>query len=220
MSTLSKKCFEFGRTTAETNYKAFRVNQWSKSRSYAGDLSIITPSSELKSGYGINAYGKPSLGYLALKDLLQDDLFRKSLHGFMERWHGKHPIPWDYFNSLNDITGKDLNWFFNNWFFSNNYIDVGIDKVSVTINGQEVSISNIGGLAIPFDIVITYANAAEEKLHASPETWSKNQKSTVIVLGNKDKKAISSIRIETGIFVDADKKNNNWTAKPIVMQNK
>ena len=41
--------------------------------------------------YGNNAYGKAALGYLALKQLLGDDAFRKSLHAFIDRWHGRLP---------------------------------------------------------------------------------------------------------------------------------
>jgi aminopeptidase N len=54
--------------------------------------------------------------------MLGDALFRKSLHGFMDRWHGKHPIPWDFFYRVNDITGRNLNWFWRSWSFSNGYI--------------------------------------------------------------------------------------------------
>jgi aminopeptidase N len=60
--------------------------------------------------------------------MLGDDLFKKALHGYMDRWHGKHPIPWDYFNSMSNISGSNLNWFFNNWFFSNYYIDLNAAK--------------------------------------------------------------------------------------------
>src|SRR5213076_2392583 len=55
--------------------------------------------------YGNNAYGKPALGYLALKELLGDAEFGRALHGFMDRWHGKHPIPWDFFNTVNNVAG-------------------------------------------------------------------------------------------------------------------
>ena len=79
--------------------------------------------------YGINAYGKPSLGYLAMKDLLGDELFKKCLHQYIDRWHGKHPIPWDFFNSFNTSAGRNLNWFWSNWFFTSNYIDIAVQQV-------------------------------------------------------------------------------------------
>jgi aminopeptidase N len=46
-----------------------------------------------------------------MKDLLGDELFKKCLHEYMNRWHGKHPLPWDFFFTFNDVTKKNLNWF-------------------------------------------------------------------------------------------------------------
>ena len=60
--------------------------------------------------------------------MLGDDLFKKALHTYMDNWHGKHPIPWDFFNSMSSGSGKNLNWFFNNWFFTNYYIDLDSAK--------------------------------------------------------------------------------------------
>ena len=59
-------------------------------------------------------------------DLLGDAMFTKVLHEFIDRWHGKHTLPWDMFNTFNNASGKDNNWFFNNWYFSNGYIDVAV----------------------------------------------------------------------------------------------
>ena len=99
--------------------KQFRVDGWINDRSTDEDIPIITPAYNLTGGggYGNNEYGKPSLGYLAMKDLLGDELFKKCLHEYMNRWHGKHPIPWDFFYTFNDASGKNLNWFWTNWFF-------------------------------------------------------------------------------------------------------
>ncbi|WP_236668761.1 M1 family metallopeptidase [Hymenobacter rubidus] len=192
---------ENGAETADKFYKQFRVSRWINDRSTAEDLPIITPSSELKSGYGNNAYGKPSLSYFALKDMLGDALFKKSLHEYMDRWHGKHPIPWDYFNSMSSASGQDLNWFFNNWFFTNGYIDL-----AVTANGSTVTVQNIGGFAVPFDVVVEYADGSKATLHQSPAVWQANQQQATITLP----KAAKSVRLDGGIFMDANEKDNAW----------
>jgi len=91
-------CEDVGEKRAEEFYKTFRVKRWINDVSQEEDLPIITPANVLKGvAYGNNAYVKPSLGYLAVKDMLGDELFKKALLGYMERWHGKHPIPWDFF---------------------------------------------------------------------------------------------------------------------------
>jgi hypothetical protein len=192
---------ENGVAEAEKLYKNFRVNRWINDRATAEDLPIITPSSELRAGYGNNAYGKPSLSYLALKDMLGDALFKKSLHEYMDRWHGKHPIPWDYFNSMSSASGQDLNWFFNNWFFTNNYIDL-----AVTASGSTVTVQNIGGFAVPFDMNVEYADGTKATLHQSPAVWQANQKQATITVP----KAVKSVKLDGGIFMDANEKDNSF----------
>ncbi|MGO4770250.1 M1 family metallopeptidase [Flavobacterium sp. W22_SRS_FK3] len=199
---------EHGKEAADKFYKEFRVSGYINDPSTEEDQPIITMSSQLSdAGYGNNSYGKASLSYIALKNLLGDDLFKKSLHAYMENWNGKHPIPWDFFNSFNTASGKNLNWYFNNWFFTNNYIDLSVKKVDV----KTISIENVGGFAIPFDVNIFYADDSKETLHQTPAIWEKNQKTAVIDL--KNKKQIKKVQLDGGIFMDATPENNTWSAK-------
>jgi hypothetical protein len=202
---------EVGKEKAENLYKQFRINRWIHDRSTAEDLPIITPSSELRGGYGNNSYGKPSLSYFALKDMLGDEFFKKALHAYMDNWHGKHPIPWDYFNSMSTASGKNLNWFFNNWFFTNYYIDLDL-RNGVKSNGSYAfSIYNIGGFAVPFDMNVTYADGTTQFFHQTPAVWEHNQKQIEIRI--KTTKTIKSVVLDGGIFMDADTSNNKWIAK-------
>ena len=201
---------DLGTEKAEAAYKEFRINYYTYDPSDAEDLPIITPADALKGGlaYGNNAYGKASLGYLAMKDMLGDALFKKCLHTYMERWHGKHPIPWDFFYSFNDASGQDLNWFWNNWFFTNNYLDLAIDKVE----GTQVSIRNIGGFVMPFDLILHYSDGTSGSQHQTPAVWSKDQKNIVINMTPAAGKTLQSLEVNGGIFVDADPSNNKWQA--------
>ena len=202
---------EVGQEKADALYKSFRVERWIGDAATAEDLPVITPSSELRGGYGNNSYGKPSLSYFALKDMLGDALFKRSLHGYMDRWHGKHPIPWDYFNSMSSVSGRNLNWFFNNWFFTNYYIDLALQNISKANGGYTASIKNIGGFAVPFDIKLTYADGTTESVHQTPGVWEKNQKQ--ISVNIKTTKTIKSAELDGGIFMDADVSNNKFTVK-------
>ena len=200
---------ELDASKADNMYKQFRVNDWINDRSSEEDLPIITPANVLNSAaYGNNAYGKPALGYLALRDMLGDELFKKSLHEYMSRWHGKHPIPWDFFHSMSDASGMNLNWFWNNWFFSNNYIDFAIQQVEKTKSGYRVLVQNIGGYVAPFDLVIRYEDSSQDIKHQTPALWRANQQlARIEVLTNKK---ILSLKIDGGIFMDADESNNSW----------
>ena len=202
---------EIGKQKALDNYRKGRIKPYITDPSSSEDLPIITPTSELVGGYAHNAYGKASLSYLALKDLLGDQLFLKALHVYMGNWHGKHPIPWDFFNSINSGSGMNLNWFFNNWFFTNGYIDIALKNVTKDSNGYMLAIQNIGGFAIPFDVKLTYTDGSTQTVHQTPVVWQYNQKQISVHI--KTGKTVSSVTLDNGIFMDADASNNTWKSK-------
>ena len=203
---------DLGHDKAVGFYQQFRVGPWISDPSPLEDLPIITPADGLKDlAYGNNAYGKAALGYLALKDLLGDTLFRKGLHEFMNRWHGKHPIPWDMYNTFSDATGRNLNWFWQNWHFTNGYIDLALANVKKTNTGYALTIDNIGGFVAPVDVVVKYADGTTESIHQTPSIWQANQKRAVVTIATK--KAVQSVELSGGIWMDADTTNNTWTRK-------
>ena len=204
---------EKGPEAAASFYKQFRVNGWINDKSTAEDLPIITPSNEQTGGYGNNAYGKPSLSYLGLKDMLGDELFKKALHGYMDRWHGKHPIPWDFFNSMSNVSGRNLEWYFKNWFFTNGYNDIAISNAVKGKDGYTLTVSNIGGFVIPFDVVLTFIDGTTKTIHQTPAVWEANQKQTYVTFKAVIGKSLKSVTLENGIFVDANKADNTWLAK-------
>jgi hypothetical protein len=202
---------DMGAERATTFYQQFRINGWIHDPSPLEDLPIITPEDVLKNAaYGNNAYGKPSLGYLAMKDLLGDALFKKCLHAYMERWNGKHPTPWDFFNTFSNVAGRDLNWFWNNWYFSNNYIDLAVARVAKATGGYAVAIDNIGGMAAPVDLRLHYSDGSSETVHETPAIWAADQAHAAVRV--KTAKTLQSLELDGGIFVDADSTNNRWTA--------
>jgi archaellum component FlaG (FlaF/FlaG flagellin family) len=200
---------EKGKQAADNFYKQFRVVGWA-TRPHTQEVPIITPSPDVKFGAGNNFYGKPSLSYLALKDLLGDKLFKKALHTYMDNWNGKHPIPWDYFNSMKTGSGKNLDWFFYNWFFTPSYIDLALTGADKGGSGYTLAIKNIGGFAAPFDVNVNYTDGTIESFHQTPAVWEKDQKDISVKI--KTTKEVKDITLEGGIFMDADMKNNTWVA--------
>ena len=203
---------DMGPARAEEFFKQFRVAGWINDPSPVEDLPIVTPEDVLKSNaWGNNAYGKAALGYLALKDLLGDATFRKSLHAFMDRWHGKHPIPWDFFYTVNDASGQNLNWFWKAWFFEHSYIDIAIASATKTASGYSVTLANVGGMPAPVNLVVTYKDGTTETVHQSPAIWAPNvtRATTQVAV----KKPVQSIALAGGIWMDADASNDRWIAK-------
>jgi hypothetical protein len=200
---------EFGKERADSVYKMFRIRRYINDPSAEEDQPIISMSTQVSgAGYGNNSYGKASLSYLALKDLLGDDVFKKELHHYMDMWHGKHPEPWDYFYSMEAGSGEKLDWFFTNWFFTNNYIDLKIDGVKKQNDVYNVAISNTGGFAIPFDVKVTYNDGTTSSMHETPAIWKDNQKNQSLKI--RSNKNIQLIELDGGIFMDYTPADNVW----------
>jgi len=200
-----------GRERESEFFRQFRVNGWINNPSPLQDLPIVTPGDVLKgAAYGNNAYGKAALGYLAVKDLLGDELFRRALHAWMERWHGKHPLPWDMFNTFNQVSGRNLDWFWNNWFFSNHYIDLAVASVTRAGGGYTVVLNNVGGMAAPVDLRLRYADGSTETLHQTPAIWQADPRRATVAV--RTGKVLQSLELDGGIFMDARPADNRWTS--------
>lgn len=199
------------RAQADAFYRRFRITGYIHDPSQEEDLPIVTPANVLRGvAYGNNAYGKPSLAYLALKDLLGDRLFRTSLHRYMDLWHGKHPTPWDFFNAMSTASGRHLNWFWSNWFFSNNYVDLGIASVKPDGKQLEVRVTNVGGFDIPFDVRISYRDGSTRTLHETPAVWQDGR--GYCILKVPASRPVSRIVLDNGIDMDANLTDNSWNA--------
>ncbi|MBS1792276.1 MAG: M1 family metallopeptidase [Acidobacteria bacterium] len=200
---------DLGAARNDEAFRQFRVARWIGRPTADADLPIILPGDALVGiGFRGNEYGKPALGYLALKDLLGDAEFKKALHEFMDRWHGKHPLPWDMFNSFNSASGRDLNWFFENWFFGFGYIDLAVGDVRPAAGGYDLTVKNVGGFAAPFDVVLTFEDGTTERRHQTPEVWHRDQKEAAINLPTTKK--LAALVLDGGIYTDAAPNDNQW----------
>ena len=74
-------------------------------------------------------------------------------------------------------------------------------------------IRNIGGFAIPFDIVEKYTDGSSMRFHQTSALWKSNPVQTLITLPIPSGKKLQSIQLDNGIYVDADASNNTWMGK-------
>ncbi|HET6630379.1 MAG TPA: M1 family metallopeptidase [Woeseiaceae bacterium] len=79
---------------------------------------------------GPNAYTKPTAALVVLREtVLGRELFDFAFEEYAERWKFKRPRPADFFRTLEDASGIDLDWFWRGWFFSTDHVDVGISSI-------------------------------------------------------------------------------------------
>jgi len=155
----------------------------------------------------INSYPKPAMGYLFIKDMLGDDLFYKALHNYIRNWNGKHPGPYDFFYSMNQGCGKNLNWFWKRWFFDSGVPDLAIAKVT----GKEITIRSVGTKPVPVDLTIVYTDNSTEKIHRSIAVWEKGN--TTVQLRAASLKKIKTINLGSTYTPDVNKKDNVYEVK-------
>jgi len=171
------------------------------------DSPIVTLTTELKgSGTFTNSYPKPGLGYLFVKDYLGDELFLKALHHYIKLWNGKHPMPYDFFNSMNEGSGKNLDWFWKRWFFEEGVTDMAIERASKVADGYEITIKNKSNKPLPIDLKFTYDDDTTEDLHKSIGIWEKGDAQVTIKL--KTAKKLEKVELGSAHVPDKDKSDN------------
>ena len=98
-----------------------------------GDKSNITPimtNSESIHQFGNNAYGKPAAALNILRETVMGrELFDYSFKTYADRWKFKHPTPADFFRTMEDASGVDLDWFWRGWFYTTDHVDLAIENV-------------------------------------------------------------------------------------------
>ncbi len=105
-------------------------------------ISPIMTNSENIFQFGNNAYGKPATALNILREtILGRELFDFAFSAYAKRWAYKHPTPADFFRTMEDASGVDLDWFWRGWFYSTDPVDISIDEVRLfNINSKNPEI--------------------------------------------------------------------------------
>jgi hypothetical protein len=176
------------------------------------DLPIIAVSKYLKSPvYRYNAYIKAAYFYNMLKEYLGDNLFYKALHEYMDRWNGKHPIPYDFFNSISNAIGEDLTWLIKPWFFEYGYLDLAIKNISLSGNNYNIVIEKKGNYPGGFKLQLTYSDGTTEILSKNVSIWKGGNNQ--YIMKRPTGKKIIKVKLLDKIWLDADNSNDEFIIK-------
>lgn len=160
---------------------------------------------------GTASYSKPASVLAALRGLLGDSLFLRAYRGYLRRWAYRHPKPWDFFNSINDLTGKNLDWFWRSWYYETWTLDHAVSSVTAGPNGTRIVIEDRGLVPMPARLTVTLAEGTTRRHEVPVEHWLSGARTGEISILPGARVVKVEIDAER-VFPDADRANNTWSA--------
>ena len=183
---------------------------------YNNSESIFnTPDAMMERNIGTALYYKPAMGLELLRDyILGADRFDYAFKIYIKRWAYKHPTPWDFFRTMENVAGEDLSWFWKSWFIENYKLDQAIKEVkyenNLPSNGAIVTLINLEQMAMPVLLSYETKSGIKGSMVLPVEIWNNTVEFKVRVPVTEELKSV--IIDADKVFPDIDFKNNSWRA--------
>ena len=155
---------------------------------YQGKSDVMAKKGwEYYETYGLNSYTKPALSLVTLERYLGEEMMYRVMRTYHHRYRFKHPTSQDFINTVNEVSGKNMNWLFENTWFSSNLFDYSIDQIInqripkpdgiFTMNGKpadtttllptkvfecSVVVKRLGEAVAPVDVLIVFKNGQQK----------------------------------------------------------
>ena len=172
-----------------------------------------TPDALREPNIGNDLYLKPGYGLQLLRnEILGPDRFDYAFKMYIQRWAYKHPTPWDFFRTMDNVAGEDLSWFWKGWFLENYKLDQAIESVKyerdMEANGAIVTIANLDQMAMPVTIAYETASGKKGIIKLPVEIWN----NTIIwkVKLPTTEKLVSVMIDPNKVLPDINFANNSW----------
>ncbi len=162
---------------------------------------------------GVAAYLKPGQMLTQLREqVLGAERFDMAFKEYVRRWAFKHPSPWDFFHTIENVSGEDLGWFWRGWVLHSWKLDVAVRDVRYKKgdmnNGAEITIENLEKMVMPVSVKVIETNGTEHMLSLPVEIWQRGSKWTFDVPTTSEIKQVS-VDPEKKL-PDFDRANNTW----------
>ncbi|MDR2228509.1 MAG: M1 family metallopeptidase [Flavobacteriaceae bacterium] len=171
------------------------------------------PDAMRESSIGALAYYKPGTALKILRNnVIGKERFDKAFREYINRWAYKHPVPDDFFRTMENVAGEDLGWFWRSWIQNNWKLDQAISSVKYVDNsytkGAVITIQNLEKMPMPVDLRIQFKDGSQQDMSLPVEIWRRNTEWTFKVPTTKE---IQSVIIDPdGNFPDINPSNNVW----------
>ncbi|MBL7732605.1 MAG: M1 family metallopeptidase [Chitinophagaceae bacterium] len=188
--------------------------KWTFGESMDGLYNI--PDVIQQGNLGVAAYLKPAQMLTVLRDqVLGPERFEAAFKEYINRWAYKHPTPWDFFHTMENVSGEDLGWFWRAWVFNTWKIDLTVKDVEYKndkpAEGADISIETLDKMVLPVTIVVKESNGKQHKVNLPVEVWQRGAVWTFAVPSTSE---ITEVIIDPDkILPEAERKNNEWKKK-------
>ncbi len=176
---------------------------------------MVGPDNMKERNIGVLAYFKPGIGLGILREtILGPEKFDKAFKTYVHRWAFKHPTPWDFFHTMENVSGEELNWFWRGWFMNKWKVDQAVKSVKPVNgnfgNGAQITVENIGQLPMPTTVLISFKDGTTETVKLPVEVWKRNTEWTFQIDSTKE---VIQVKLDPkSIVPDINPKNNVWPA--------
>jgi hypothetical protein len=161
--------------------------------------------------FGTASYPKPSTNFVSLRGLIGEPAFNRAWQTFLQRWAWKHPYPWDFFNTVEEVTGQDLDWFWRTWFYETWTLDQAVGSVTEGAGGTTIVVEDRGLAPMPARITVTRENGETASVEVPVETWLEGRRSATVTLPAARSPVIRVEIDAENAFPDTNRDNNVWT---------
>jgi hypothetical protein len=155
---------------------------------------------------GTAAYSKPSLMLHTLRDVvLTPERFDAAFKEYINRWSFKHPTPWDFFHTIENVAGEDLSWFWRAWVLNTWKLDQSVKDVkyikNIPENGAAITLENLEKMPMPVTVLVKEKNGKEHTFNLPVEVWQRGPEWTFNVPTTSEIKEV---------ILDPEKKLPDW----------
>jgi hypothetical protein len=177
------------------------------------DQAIYTyPDQTRPFALGWLAYFKPAHGLLLLREhVLGPERFDAAFRAYVRRWAYKHPQPADFFRTIEDVSGEDLDWFWRGWIMGTGTYDVAVTGVAEAEDGAGtvITFENRGEVVLPLEAEVTYEGGRTERVRLPVEVFFRSDVVATGVTGGR----VVGVRLDPdGKLPDVDPANGVWPA--------
>ena len=176
---------------------------------YSADQPVMTyPDRIRRPALGWLAYRKPAKGLLLLRDhVVGAERMDEALREYTRRWAFKHPQPADFFRTVEDVTGEDLDWFWRGWFYETGQFDQALTALTIEDGRAVATVENRLDLVLPTAVEFTFTDGSTATATIPAEAYFSTD--TVAARVPLDGRTLVSARLNpTGDLPDDDPSND------------